>query len=290
MTVAGILNAITLYTFLNPSKLIAGGFSGLSSALTYIFKLFVDSVSYDQLMSLVYFIINIPLLVCSVVFLRGDFTIKTVYATLVCTGTLAVFPYVHFPQFVDSRIIGVIFAAVLIGFSMYIASEYNGSNGGTEILARIVSKYHPEIDLSKVILVANFVIAVAGSVIVIIIEGENGAVVVYSLVYVVLGSTFMGMFKRGFNHPQKFMIVTTQYERLTEDITAYFKRGCTCVDVNSDDPDAAPRKIVMVVVQYRQRQHLKQLIKARDPHAFVFVKDVYDVFSRPTFNRSYKTK
>lgn len=290
MTVAGTVNAVTLYTFLNPSKLIAGGFSGLSSALTYIFRLFSTSVGYDQLMSIVYLVINIPLLVCSVIFLRGDFTIKSIYATLVCTGALAVFPHIHFPQFTESRIIAVIFGAVLIGFAMYIASEYNGSNGGTEIIARIVSKYHPEIDLSKVILVANFVIAVAGSVIVMIIEGEKLAVVIYSLVYVVLGSIFMGMFKRGFNHPQKFMIVTTEFEQLSQDITTYFKRGCSYVDVKQNSAEEPTRKIVVVVVQYRQRVHLKQLIMARDPHAFVFVKDVYDVFSRPTFNRSYKIK
>ncbi len=285
-----MLNAVTLYVFLNPTKLIAGGFSGLSSALTYILKLFVDSVGYDQLMSLVYFIINIPLLICSVVFLRGDYTIKTIYATFVCTGALAVFPYMRIPQFTESRTIGVIFAAVCIGFSMYIASEYNGSNGGTEVIARIVHKFHPEIDLSKVIMISNFLIAVVGSVIVIVIEHENLTIVFYSLAYVVLGSTFMGMFKRGLNHPQKFMIVTTEYEQLVQDITDYFKRGCSCVDVEKTDPEEPQRKIVMVVVQYRQRQYLKQLIKARDPHAFVFIKDVYDVFSRPTFNRSYKTK
>lgn len=287
LTVAGTLNAISLYTFLNPSKLIAGGFSGLSSALTYILRLFIHTVDYDRLMSIVYFVLNIPLLICSVVLLRGDFTIKTVYATCVCTGVLAVLPVVHFPQFTESRIIAVIFGAVMIGFAMHIASEYNGSNGGTEIVARIVAKYRPEIDLSKVIMLANFVINVIGSVIVIVIEKESAAVVIYSFAYVILGSTFMGMFKRGFNHPQKFMIVTSEYERLISDITAYFKRGCSCVDVDSDGGD---RKIVVVVVQYRQRQYLKQLIKARDPHAFVFVKDVYDVFSRPTFNRSYKNK
>ena len=290
LTVAGVLNAVTLYVFLNPCKLIAGGFSGLSSALTYIFRLFVQGISYDQLMSLVYFIINIPLLVCSVIFLRGDFTVKTIYATLVCTGALAVFPYMRIPQFTESPTIGIIFAGVCIGFAMYIASEYNGSNGGTEVLARIVYKFHPEIDLSKVIMIANFIISVLGSVIVILIEKENLSVVFYSLVYVVLGSSFMGMFKRGFNHPQKFMIVTSEYEQLTQDITNYFKRGCSCVDVKKNREDAPDRKIIMVVVQYRQRVYLKQLIKARDPKAFVFVKDVYDVFSRPTFNRSYKTK
>ena len=293
MTVAGILNAITLYTFLNPSRLIAGGFSGLSSAITYILELFIKTFSYDQMMSAVYFVINIPLLICSIVFLRGDFTVKTIYATVVCTGALAILPYFPDFQFTESPIIAVIFAAVLIGFSMYIASEYNGSNGGTEIIARIVAKFHPEIDLSKVIMTANFLIAVLGSVIVIVIQHENGAngtIVMYSLTYVVLGSTFMGMFKRGFNHPQKFMIVTTEYEQLAADITNYFKRGCSCLDVSPNSPDAPGRKIVMVVVEHRQRIHLKQLIAARDPHAFVFVKDVYDVFSRPTFNRSYKVK
>ncbi len=289
ITVAGILNATSLYTFLNPSKLIAGGFSGLSSALTYIIRLAVPGVEYDQLMSIVYFVLNIPLLICSIVFLRGDFTVKTVYATVVCTAVLAIFPNIGFPQFTDSRIIAVIFGAVLIGYAMYIASEFNGSNGGTEIIARIVSKYHPEIDLSKVIFCANFLITIMGSIIVIIIEHENAAIIIYSFIYVILGSTFMGMFKRGFNHPQKFMIVTTEYEQLIQDITTYFKRGCSCVDI-SEDPEEPTRKIVVVVVQYRQRVYLKQLIKARDPHAFVFVKDVYDVFSRPTFNRSYKNK
>lgn len=290
LTVAGVLNAVTLYVFLNPAKLIAGGFSGLSSALTYVLRLFVKNVSYDNLMSVVYFVINIPLLICSVIFLRGDFAVKTIYATLICNGALALFPIIHMPQYSGANVIGVIFAAVLIGFAMHIASEYNGSNGGTEVIARIVSKYHPEIDLSKVIMIANFIIAVAGSVVVIVTEGENGAVVLYSLTYVVLGSTFMGMFKRGFNHPQKFMIVTSQYDQLIQDITGYFKRGCSCIDIQGNYPQEPDHKIVAVVVQYRQRVHLKQLIKARDPNAFVFVKDVYDVFSRPTFNRSYKTK
>ena len=290
LTVAGTLNAVSLYTFLNPSKLIAGGFSGLSSALTYILRLFVTSVDYDSLMSIVYFVLNIPLLICSVIFLRGDFTAKTVYATLVCTGVLALFPLIKFPQFTQSRIIAVIFGAVIIGFAMYIASEYNGSNGGTEIVARIVSKFHPEIDLSKVILFANFIINIIGSVIVIVIEHENFTIVIYSFTYVILGSSFMGMFKRGFNHPQKFMIVTSRYEQITQDITTYFKRGCSCVDVQPSKEGEPLRKIVVVVVQYRQRQYMKQLIKARDPNAFVFVKDVYDVFSRPTFNRSYKNK
>ena len=288
VTIGGLFNAISLYTFVNPNHLIAGGFSGLSSALTYLIEPLVTSMNYDELMSLVYIILNIPLLICSVVFLRGDFTFKTIWATIVCTVVLRVLAFFPDLKFTDSRLIAIIFGGILIGLAMYVAAEQNGSNGGTEIIARIVSKYHPEIDLSKVLLIANFVITFGGSVVVLCKVELNIAIVIYSMMYVVLGATSLGMLKRGFNHPQKFMIVTTEYEQIVSDITQYFKRGCTCVDMANQDENAPQRKVVMVIIQYRQRKHLIQLIKHRDPHAFTFVKDVYDVFSRPTFNRSYK--
>ncbi|MCH5152415.1 MAG: YitT family protein [Clostridiales bacterium] len=291
ITVAGVVNGISMYTFINPAHLIAGGISGLSSALTYILVPFVG-VEFESLMSIVYFALNIPLLICSIILLRGDFTFKTIWATIVCTATLAILAYFPQLQFTDTsaRLIAVIFGGIMIGYAMYTASEYNGSNGGTEVIAKIVSKYHPEIDLSKVIMITNVFINIIGSAIVIAVVGESVSIAIYSLTYIFVGTTSMGMLKRGFNHPQKYLIVTTEYEQIMEDITNHFKRGCSCVDVVNSDPNTPQRKMVIVIVQYRQITQLKQLVKARDPHAFTFVKDVHDIFSRPTFNRSYKTK
>ena len=292
VTVAGITNGFSMYTFVNPAHLVAGGFSGLSSAMTYILDPLIPSVEFETLMSIVYFALNVPLLICSLIFLRGDFTFKTIWATVVCTATLAVLAYFPDLQFTDThaRLIAIIFGGMMIGFAMYIAAEYNGSNGGTEVIAKIVAKFHPEMDLSKVILIANVIINIIGSTIVITVVHESLAVAIYSLMYIFIGTSVMGMLKRGFNHPQKFMIVTTEYEQIMEDVTTHFKRGCSCMDVVNQDPDAPTRKMVMVIVQYRQMTQLKKLIRTRDPHAFVFVKDVHDVFSRPTFNRSYKIK
>lgn len=286
---ASILNAICMYSFINPSHLIAGGFSGLASTLMYIFKGIVP-ISPDTLMSIFYFVLNVPLLICSLIFLRGDFTFKTIWTTIVSTGVLALLPLINFPKFDDTRLIAIAFGGVLIGIAMYLAAINNGSNGGTEIIAKIVSKYHPEIDLSSVVLIANLLIAIAGSVIVMITENEGFSVVIYSFMYIFMGSTVFGMFNRGFDHPQKFVIITAEYEALANDILDRFKRGCSFVDTQSTMPDQPERKIIIVVVQFRQASALKQIIKARDPNAFTIVKDVYDVFSRPTFNRSYKTK
>lgn len=289
LTFASLLNAICLYSFVNPSKLIAGGFSGLASTLMYIFKGLIP-ISPDNLMSIFYFVLNVPLLICSLIFLRGDFTFKTIWNTVVCTGALAILPIINFPTFDDTPLIAVAFGGILIGIAMYLAAIHNGSNGGTEIIAKMVAKYHPEIDLSNVVLIANLLIAAGGSVVVMVTEHQGFSIVIYSYMYIFMGSTVFGMFNRGFDHPQKFMIITAEYEALRQDILNRFKRGCSLVDTQSTMPNQPQRKIIVVVVQHRQAHALKQIIKARDPNAFTIVKDVYDVFSRPTFNRSYKTK
>lgn len=287
MTLAGILNAISLFSFVNPVNLIAGGFSGLSSTLTHVLVLFVD-VEFEQLMSVVYFIMNIPLLICSLIFLRGDFTFKTIWATLVSTVFLGLIP--KDLQFDSSPIICVIFGGILIGVAMYIAYEENGSNGGTEIIGRIVNKYHPEVDVSRVILICNFFITFAGSIVTVLVVPEAQVdIILYSFIYILIGGNVLGMLRRGFNHPQKFLIITTEYEQIGKDITRQFQRGYTTFDLENSY-DGKTRKMLAVVVQYRQMNLLKQLVRKRDPHAFTMIKDVSDVFSRPTFNRNYKTK
>ncbi|MCM1290064.1 MAG: YitT family protein [Corallococcus sp.] len=290
VTVAGILNAVSLAVFVNPSTLIPGGFSGLASVFSYIIESVLPNVNFNSVYYIIYGAINLPLLICSLVMLRGDFTFKTIWATAVSIVVLAFIPENFKFDAPKARIIAVIFGGVMIGLAMYIANMHNGSNGGTEVIARIVAKYRPEVDLSKVIMIANFSITIVGSVVVMIVKDNVTVdIILYSIMYILIGGTVMGMFKRGFNHPQKFCIVTTAYEEIGLALTEKFKRGYTTMDVENSF-DGQKRKMIAVVVQYRQMQHLKQIIKRLDPHAFTFVKDVYDVFSRPTFNRSYKTK
>lgn len=291
VTVAGILNGITVYCFLSPAHLIAGGFTGLSQIVSNLISFFFDA-NAEKIYSVVYIVLNIPLLVSSLVFLRGDFTYKTIWATLCCTATTAILPNlpidIKFPDAQNARLISVIFAGVIIGTSMYIASLHNGSNGGTEIIGKIVSKYHPEFDLSKVVLLANLTITIGGSIVEIALYNQSVMVVLYSLLYVWMGSTVLGILSRGLDHPQKYMIVTSQYEAIGEEISRRFKRGYTCFDITDNNGNDTENKMIMVIIQYRQTTQMKYIIAKHDPSAFTFVKDMYDIFSRPKFNRSYK--
>ena len=100
--------------------------------------------------------------------------------------------------------------------------------------------------MSSVILISNLVILIAGSVIVMILQDQRLGVVVYSLIYILTGSSVMGMLKRGFNHPQKFLIVTTKYEELSQEILTSFKRGLSYMKVENTREDGEERKLIMV--------------------------------------------
>ena len=274
--IAGVVNGMSLHTFINPNHLVPGGFSGLASIIYY----FVPNGD----MSLIYLLINIPLLLVSLVLLRGDYTFKTIWATITCTITLAVVP----PEvvFAESKLIAVILGGIMIGFSMYVAMIHNGSNGGTEIIAKIVYKYRPEMDISSLVFIANTAVLICGSLMLVVVQGRELWVALYSFIYVFTGSGFMGMLQRGFDHPQKFLIITEHPERMQKIILKSFRRGLTVTPV--EDRYGNDRCALIVIVQYRQASILKRIIRKYDPDSFTIVKDVYDVFSRPTFNRSYK--
>lgn len=285
--VASIFIAICMYTFVNPTKIVAGGITGVATSLSFVFSAIFDTVTVDQIMPVLYILLNLPIMVLSLIFLRGDFTIKTIFSVIVSTVAMSIFPVVvpDF-QFFESRTISMIIGGVLLGAGMYVASVNNASNGGTEVIARIISSRRPELDLSKVIMIINFILTVLGGVAIMIVEGESFWIVMYSLMFVVVASEFMGMLQRGFDNPQKFLIVTGKSQQLKDAITNNFKRGLNVVET-TNCYDGVQRKMLVVVVQFRQSPKLKQLIADIDPDAFTVVKDVYDVFSRPTFNRSY---
>ncbi len=287
ITFASMINGVALFCFVNPAKLVAGGFSGISSVLTYVSCAIFPELNFETMMSVWYFVLNLPFLIVSLIKLRGDFTFKTIWATIVCSVTLAILPSKL--VFNASRLICAIFGGTLMGLSMYVCSLYNGSNGGTEIVAKLVAVKHPERDLSNIITIANFATCFVGCVVLMVMNGESIWIVLYSLLFVIWGGEIMGIFSRGVDNSQKFLIVTSEYEQMSQEILSTFKRGLTQFNVETC-PDEPKKKMIMVIVQYRQAHKLKQIIKKHDPQAFTFVKYVYDVFSRPGFNRSYKIK
>ena len=277
ITIGAFVTAIAVYVFVNPNKTVPGGITGVATTLCALFP------SWE--ISTVYLLLNAPILVVALIFLRGDYTLKTVWATIACSLFMELFPKDF--VFTDSPLIASIMAGLFLGISMYMPYWYNGSNGGTEVLGKLAEKFRPGSNISSAITVVNMLILVVGSYFM-ITTGSDVMVIVYSAITIVVGGKVMDFLMQGVDHPQKYMIVTTQYQQITQALLDAFNRGVTILDMYNEDGTLKDTKIVLVVVQYRQSATLRRLIKKVDSQCFAFVKDVNDVWTRPGFNRSYK--
>lgn len=277
VAVAGALNGISVHTFVHPNFLVPGGFTGLASLISYF-------TGWD--ISLLYIVLNIPLLVLAVIIIKGDFAVKTIVATVSCSLLLKVLPADLI--FTESVLIAVIFGGIMVGTSMFVATINNGSNGGTEVIGKIVEKKRPEVDLSQIITIANLSVLVLGSFLLIFFQDGSLWIPFYSLIYVIVGGRVLGMLSLGIDRPKRFMIITKKHEEIAEEVSLKFKRGVSIADTYDFEGNSKEYKAVIIVCQHRQSGRLKKLIKKIDGEAFTIVKRTESIILRPTFNRSYK--
>ncbi len=278
MTVAGTLIALSLHIFINPLQLLPGGFSGIASLISYI----VPSLEVSTL----YLLLNIPLLIVALFVMRGDYTFKTIWATTVSSVVLALLP--DELVFVEQPLISVVFAGFIFGTAVFIAHQNNGSNGGTEVIGKMVAIKRPELDISKSLLTLNMSVLVVGSIVMIIVANQSPISIFYSATFITIEGAVLGMLSRGFNHPQKLLIITKSHQAIGSEILEKTHRGVTLIPTYDKCGCEREDKIVVVLCRYRQCSLLKHIVAKHDKDAFVIIKDIHYIFSRPDFIRGYQ--
>ena len=149
--------------FLLPYQITTGGTTGISAIIYY-------STGFPIQWS--YFIINAVLMTFAIRILGPRFSIKTTYAIFMLTFLLWLFQllvnnYVEVPDMTaDGKplllgpgqdFMACIIGAAMCGVGLGIVFNYNGSTGGTDIIAAIVNKYK-NISFAKMMMYIDFLI------------------------------------------------------------------------------------------------------------------------------------
>ena len=146
--------------FLLPYQITTGGTTGISAIIYY-------STGFPIQWS--YFIINAVLMTFAIRILGPRFSIKTTYAIFMLTFLLWLFQllvnnYVEVPDMTaDGKplllgpgqdFMACIIGAAMCGVGLGIVFNYNGSTGGTDIIAAIVNKYK-DVTLGRMIMICD---------------------------------------------------------------------------------------------------------------------------------------
>ena len=259
--------AIGWMIFLLPNHIGNGGVAGFASIVNWGQGI---PVGYT------YFVLNAILLAVALKILGWKFCVRTIYGVVILTiltrvlGSAFPHPMLLHGQPFMSAIIGAVFCGVGLAFGL----SYNGSSGGSDIVAAIVNKYR-DISLGRVILLVDMTI-VTGSYLVL----HSWEQVIYGYVNLIITSFVLDQVISSSRRSVQFLIISEKYKEICDMISSEQPhRTSTIIDAKGYYT-GHDMKVVIVVTRQREASYVYRMIDEIDPDAFVTQSQVMGVFGK----------
>ena len=164
--------------------------------------------------------------------------------------------------------------ASFCGVGLAFGLSYNGSSGGSDIVAAIVNKYR-DISLGRVILLVDMTI-VTGSYLVL----HNWEQVIYGYVNLISTSFVLDQVISSSRRSVQFLIISERYKEICDMISKdQPHRTSTIIDAKGYYT-GHDIKVVIVVTRQREASYVYRMIDDIDPDAFVTQSRVMGVFGK----------
>ncbi|MGI6361332.1 MAG: YitT family protein [Bacillota bacterium] len=260
MFVGTFIFVVPFCIFLYPNDLLAGGVFGIAAVLNH----FAPQVSLAALV--VGF--NIPLLILAWKKLSRRFTIYTVLV-IALQGILLFFLQPHLPTYTANPLLACIFGGVVVGIGDGLIIRYYGSTGGIEIVSLVMQK-RMDVSLGTLTLIGNVIIVGLAA----FVFGFEKAM--YTMVSLYATAYAFDAVLKGFKSKRNVMIISTKGQEIAQRLIFELNRGVTIVD-GTGGFSHEQKDVLICVVSRMELVHLKDIVKAVDPAAFVMINETYDV-------------
>lgn len=272
LTLAGAVNAFGVTCFLAPVKLYDSGISGTSMLLS---QLTPDWMS----LSLFLLILNIPLFLYG---LKKQGKYFTVYAIF----TVAMYSFFAFlindvlpvdvsmasPLAESDLLLCALFGGLISGAGSGLAIRFGGAMDGIEVLAVIFAK-------RLGVTVGTFVMAY--NVVLYVICGlalESWILPLYSIVAYMAALKTVDFIVEGFDRSKSAMIITTRPDEVCAALSEEFGSGMTLLDAKGYYSKSNMTAVYFIVNRF-QVGRMKKIVHDLDPHAYISISEVANVFS-----------
>ncbi|WP_336617794.1 YitT family protein [Bacteroides acidifaciens] len=263
--------------FLLPYQITTGGTTGISAIIYY-------STGFPIQWS--YFVINAILMTFAFRILGPRFSIKTTYAIFSLTFLLWLFQllvnnYVVAPDMTPEGqplllgpgqdFMACIIGAVMCGIGLGIVFNYNGSTGGTDIIAAIVNKYK-DVTLGRMIMLCDIIIITSCYFIF-----HDWRRVIFGFVTLFIIGIVLDWIINSARQSVQFLIFSKKYDEIADSIIKDADRGVTVLD-GMGWYSKKDVKVLVVLAKKRQSLDIFRLVKRIDPNAFISQSSVIGVY------------
>ena len=266
LNVGTLLTAVGSYFFKFPNNFSTGGVTGISVVMTHYFP----GLSNGTIVS----VINIALLIVGLLLLGKGFGFKTFYVTVAFSAMLKILEVI-WPMtqpLTDQPFMELLLGVFLPAWGSALLFNIGSSTGGTDIIAMIVKKYF-KCHIGRALLIVDFFITLLTFV---AFGPETG---LFSMVGLFIRSFAVDLFLENMNTYKYFTIITDKPQEIYSYITDVLHRGATVYQAEGLYKHTE-KTVIMTAQGKKQALHLQDVIRQKDPHAFVLVTNTSEIIGK----------
>lgn len=271
LTVAACINAFGVTVFLTPVKLYDSGISGTSMLLSQVTPAFLS-------LSVFLLILNVPLFLYGLKKQGGVFTIYSIYAVVIyslgawlITDVLPIDVSTVSPFANDDLLLCALFGGLISGVGSGLTIRFGGAIDGVEVMAVIFAK-KLNMTVGTFVMIYNIVLYIAAGITI-----QSWILPLYSIVTYAAALKTVDFIVEGIDRSKGVMIITEKPDEVSTALMNEFESGTTKMPAKGGF-SGNDKTVIYFVVNRFQVSKMQSLVHTIDPHAFMTITEVADVF------------
>ena len=215
-------------------------------------------------------IMNIPLFLLGWKLLGGKLLVSSLFTMTMGSLMIDILNSLFtFPPM--DPLLATVFGGVLVGISFGIIFQQGATTGGTDLIARLLKLPFPWLPVSKLLLIVDLAVILAAAL---VFRSLNSAL--YGVIALYICSLAMDAVLYGTDRAKVAYIISDRPEEITSAILHDIDRGVTILH-GQGAWSGEEKQVLMVAFKQRQIVSLKQVVRERDPAAFLIVCQAHEV-------------
>ena len=266
LTIGTFIIACAVYFFMLPSHVTVGSISALAMVLNNFIPLPVSVITLSM---------NIVLLIVGFVLIGKEFGAKTVYASILLPGFLAMFETLlpNFQSLTQDSLLDVVCYILVVSVGQAILFSSNASSGGLDIVGKLMNKYL-RMELGKALSLSGMLVALSSALC------YDTKTVVLSVLGTYFGGIMVDRFIFGMNIKRKVCILSPKVEEIKNFILYDLHSGASLNELYGAY-DGQRRWEIEVIVDNTEYRRLMDYMRKTDPKAFMTVYSVNEMKYQP---------
>lgn len=258
------LYALGFCGFILPEKVVIGGLAGIGTIVYFTTGIPVAITQYA---------LNLILLAIAYKVVGKRFVLGTIYGATMISVFVGIFQPLFSEGFTQEPFLNVVIGGICAGMGVGIAFTHNGSSGGTDIVAAMVSKY-TNVSIGRMMLYTDVIVISSSFFLFHQIDK-----VVYGYVVLILASYVADMVINTNRQAVQFTVFSQKWEEIATAINNEAKRGCT-VFTGMGWYSKQEVKMLLVMCRKIESVAISRIIKSIDPDAFTTQCNVNGVYGK----------